>query len=77
MGVWTEKGQTFDVIRKWWANTARVRARFPLLSLMRDNASKNQIPELRKFCEERGIAKRYSTPYSMEQLRSLYESLED
>ena len=57
------KDETFDMIRKWWADTSRVRARYPLLSLMRDNANENRIPELRKFCEERGVAERYSTPY--------------
>jgi hypothetical protein len=57
------KDETFKVIRKWWADIARIRARHPIRSLMRDNANENHSTDLLKFCEERGIAERYSTPY--------------
>ena len=55
--------ETFNVIRRWWADISRIRALHPLRGLMRDNANENQSADLRKFCEERGIAERYSTPY--------------
>ena len=67
------KDETFNVIQRWWADISRIQARHPLRSLMRDNANENQSADLCKFCEERGIAERYSTPYEngrMGRLRS-------
>ena len=55
--------ETFNVIRRWWADISRIRARPPLRSLMRDNANENQSADLHKCCEEHCIATRYSTPY--------------
>jgi hypothetical protein len=57
------KDETDSKLRRWWADTARIRARHSLLCLMRDNAGENKATELQLFFEERGVADRYSTPY--------------
>ena len=40
--------------------------RHQLKSLTRDKANENQSADLHKFCEERCIAERYSTPYEQD-----------
>ena len=57
------KDETFACLRKWWADTSRIRKRHPLLCLVRDNAPENLTAELREFFESRGVELRKSAPY--------------
>ena len=57
------KNETFSVSKRWFAEIAEIRERYPLLMVMRDNSGENTSQELNDFFTDNGVKNYYSTPY--------------
>jgi hypothetical protein len=57
------KDETLAVSKRWFAEIAELRAKHPLLMVMRDNSGENTSKELNDFFTDNGVKNYYSTPY--------------
>ncbi len=60
--------------KSWFAEIADLRAKYPLLVVVRDNSGENTPKELNDFLAENGVKNYFSTPYEQWQ-NGLAESL--
>ena len=57
------KGQTLGALKKWHCDVAPIRAKHPLITLMRDNAGENRSQDIEDFIQSIHVQSRYSAPY--------------
>jgi hypothetical protein len=58
-----EKSEMPDILKQFYADTALIRKRFPLLCLFRDGAGENVSVEIISWMREKGIHSEKSTPH--------------
>ncbi len=61
-GLKTKDG-VLQASKRWFAEIADIRQKFPLLSVVRDKAGENTSKELFDFFTENGVKNYFSTPY--------------
>ena len=57
------KDQTLPTLKKWYCDIAPLRAKWTLITLMRDNAGENRSQEVEDYIESLHVQSRYSAPY--------------
>ena len=57
------KDETFNMSKRWFAEVADLRAKYPFLVLVRDNSGENSSKEINDFFTDNGVKNYYSTPY--------------
>ena len=57
------KDDILGVAKRWFAEIANLREKYPLLMVMRDNGGENTSKELNDFFTENGVKNYFSTPY--------------
>ena len=58
-----KKSEVFDVLKKFYADTAIIRSKHPLCCFHRDNAGENFSAEAKKWMTDNGIKSSSSTPH--------------
>ena len=58
-----KKSELFDVLKKFFADTAIIRSKHPLCCFHRDNAGENFSAEVKKWMTDNGIKSSSSTPH--------------
>ena len=56
------KSEAVDVFKKFYADTAIIRSKYPLCYIRRDNAGENMSADLKKWITDNGIRSESSTP---------------
>jgi hypothetical protein len=56
------KGEALNVVKRWYADIADLRAKHKLVVLMRDNAGEYKSEEIMKFLDSKGVRSHFSTP---------------
>ena len=69
------KDEVLQVSKRWFAEIAYIRQRFPLLSVVRDKARENTSKLLFDFYTENGVKNYFSTPYEQWQIPGKMDSL--
>ena len=62
-----KKSEIPIVNERWWADTANVRQRHPLITVMLDCAEENHSAKIDKFYQEHWVQSYFSTPYQQYQ----------
>jgi hypothetical protein len=57
------KSEVVDVFKKFYADTAIIRSKYPLCCIRRDNAGENMSADLKKWLTDNGIRSESSTPF--------------
>ena len=57
------KDETFNMSKRWFAEVADLRAKYPLLVLVRDNSGENSSKDINDFFTENSVKNYFSTPY--------------
>ncbi len=57
------KDETLAVVKRWFAEIANLREKYPLLMVVRDNSWENKSKDLCDFFTDHGVKNYYSTPY--------------
>ena len=61
------KDEVVGAAKRWMAETADLREKYPLFVVMRDNAGENKSKEMSDYFTSMGVANRYSTEYEQHQ----------
>ena len=61
------KDEVLGAAKRWMAETANLREKYPLFVVMRDNAGENKSKEISDYFTSEGVANRYSTAYEQHQ----------
>ena len=56
------KSEVLDIFKKFYADTAIIRSKYPLCCIRRDNAGENMSADLKKWLTDNGIRSESSTP---------------
>jgi hypothetical protein len=62
------KEQTLSMSKRWFAEIADLRAKFPLLMVVRDNSGENLLKELNEFFIGNRVKNYFSTLYEQRQV---------
>ena len=57
------KDQTLATLRRWYCDIAPLRAKYKLITLMRDNTGENRSQEIEEFIQSKDVQSLYSAPY--------------